>query len=77
VVARADVIEDVSQRAIPKRARFFVDVLVDDHDYFSTARSSAVMSLILMIGVLCFLFFWPRSKYIEVFSARLNRSHGA
>ena len=34
-------------------------LIVDDRDYFSTARSSAVMSLILMIGVLSFLFFWP------------------
>ena len=59
VMARADMIEDVSQRAIPRSSRFYVDVIVDDHDYFSTARSSAVMSLILMIGVLCFLFFWP------------------
>lgn len=59
VVARADMIEDVSQRAIPRDARFYVDVVVDDRDYFSTARSSAVMSLILMIGVLCFLLFWP------------------
>jgi hypothetical protein len=59
VVARADMIEDVSQRAIPRDARFYVDLIVDDRDYFSTARSSAVMSLILMIGVLCFLFFWP------------------
>lgn len=62
VVARADMIEDVSQRAIPGNARFYVDVVVDDHGYFSTARSSAVMSLILMIGVLCFLFFWPIAK---------------
>ena len=62
VVARADMIEDVSQRAIPGNARFYVDVVVDDYGYFSTARSSAVMSLILMIGVLCFLFFWPIAK---------------
>jgi hypothetical protein len=55
-------VEDVSQRAIPGSARFYVDVVVDDYGYFSTARSSAVMSLILMIGVLCFLFFWPTAK---------------
>jgi hypothetical protein len=59
VVARADMVEDVSQRAIPRDARFYVDVVVDDRDYFSTARSSSVMSLILMTGVLFFLFFWP------------------
>jgi hypothetical protein len=59
VVARADMIEDVSQRAIPCGARFYIDVIVDDGDYFSSARISAFMSLILMIGVLCFLLFWP------------------
>jgi hypothetical protein len=62
VVARADMIEDVSQRATPEEAKLHVDVTVDDRDYFSIARSSASMSLILMIGVLCFLLFWPATE---------------
>jgi hypothetical protein len=57
-VGRANMIEDVSQRATPRQARAYVNVTVDDRDYFSTARSSAFMSLILMCGVLCFLLFW-------------------
>ena len=58
VISRTDMIEDVSQRAIPRKARVCIDVTVDDHDYFSTARSSAFMSLVLMLGVLCFLLGW-------------------
>ena len=58
-VVRANMIEDVSQRATPKQATVYVDVTVDDRDYFSTARSSAFMSLILMCGVLCLQVFWP------------------
>jgi hypothetical protein len=57
-VTRANMIEDVSQRATPRRARIHIEVTVDDREYFSTARSSAFMSLILMCGVLCFLLFW-------------------
>ena len=59
VVARADMIEDIPQRAIPRTATVYVDVAVNDRDYFSSARSSATMSLILMIGVLAFLICWP------------------
>ena len=58
-VVRANMIENVSQRATPKQAKVHVDVTVDDRDYFSTARSSAFMSLILMCGVLCLQVFWP------------------
>jgi hypothetical protein len=57
-VARANMIEDVSQRATPERATLYADVTVDDRDYFSTARSSAFMSLVLMLGVLGFLVGW-------------------
>lgn len=57
-VARADVIEDLAQRAIPTRARLNVDVAVDDRDYFSIARTSGVMSLILMLAVFFFLIGW-------------------
>jgi hypothetical protein len=58
VVARADMIEDVSQRAIPREARITVDVTLDDRDYFAVARSSARMSLLLMVGVLFILVGW-------------------
>lgn len=58
VAARANVIEDPSQRATPERATVYVEVTVDDLDYFSTARSSAFMSLILMVSVLGFLVGW-------------------
>jgi hypothetical protein len=58
VLARAGMIEDVSQRATPRRAVVHVDVTVDDRDYFSTARSSAFMSLALMVGILCFFLGW-------------------
>ena len=58
VVARADMIEDVSQRAIPSKATITVDVMLDDRDYFAVARSSARMSLVLMAGVLLFVVGW-------------------
>jgi hypothetical protein len=58
LAARANVIEDPSHRATPEHATVYVDVTVDDLDYFSTARSSAFMSLILMVSVLSFLVGW-------------------
>jgi hypothetical protein len=58
VVARAEMIEDASQRAIPEGAKIYVDVTVDDRDYFADARSSTGMSLLLMFIVLCFLLGW-------------------
>src|SRR6266568_3078369 len=61
VVARVDMIEDVAQRATPRRAKLFLDVTVDDRDYFSIARFSASMSLLLMLGVLSFLLFWQKT----------------
>ena len=61
-VVRANMIENVSQRATPKQATVYVDVTVDDRDYFSTARSSALMSLILMCGVLCLQVFCGRGS---------------
>jgi hypothetical protein len=77
VVARADMIEDVSQQAIPRKARITVDVTVDDRDYFAVARSSARMSLLLMVGVLFFLVGWtlvnPRaSRSAEVLAIVLT-----
>jgi hypothetical protein len=53
-VARADMIEDVSQRGAPKRAQVHADVAVTDAEYFSIARFSGAMSLLLMTVVLVF-----------------------
>jgi hypothetical protein len=58
VVARTEVIEDATQRAVPESAKIYADITVDDRDYFSVARASTGMSLILMTAVLCFLVGW-------------------
>jgi hypothetical protein len=55
VVAHADMIEDVYQRAIPITAKVHVDVMVTDGEYFSIARFTGRMSLLLMTVVLVFL----------------------
>jgi hypothetical protein len=57
-VARMKVIEEVAQRATPKCALVKADIKVDDRDYLSAARTSTLMSLILMIGVFLFLASW-------------------
>jgi hypothetical protein len=58
VIGRVNITEDVPQRAIPKRATVFANVTVEDREYFATARSSAFMSLVLMLIVLGFLLGW-------------------
>ena len=58
ITGRVNITEDVAQRAIPKQATVSADVRVEDRDYFATARSSAFMSLILMLIVLGFLLGW-------------------
>ena len=58
ITGRVNITEDVPQRAIPKQAVVSADVTVEDRDYFATARSSATMSLILMLIVLGFLLGW-------------------
>ena len=58
VVARADMIEDVSLRAVPKEAKIAVDVAVTDGEYFSIARFSGRMSLLLMAMVLVLMVAW-------------------
>ena len=55
VVARTDMIEDVYQRAIPRSAKIHIDVVVTDTKYFSIARFSGRMSLLVMSVVLAFL----------------------
>jgi hypothetical protein len=55
VVARTEMIEDVYQQATPKSARIYADVVVSDSEYFSIARFSGRMSLLLMTVVLAFL----------------------
>ncbi len=54
VVARAGMIEDVSQRAAPTEARIRVHVAVVDSEYYSTATFSGRMSALLMTVVLMF-----------------------
>jgi hypothetical protein len=54
VVARADMIEDVSQRTSPTSAKIEPAVEVRDTEYLSIARFSGWMSLLLMTVVLIF-----------------------
>jgi hypothetical protein len=54
IVARARMIEDLSQRAVPTQARINVNIAVTDSVYFSTARLSGLMSTLLMAVVLIF-----------------------
>jgi len=54
VVARARMIEDVSQRGAPYQATIGVQVAVTDSEYFSVARFSGSMSILLMSVVLAF-----------------------
>jgi hypothetical protein len=58
LVARADGIEDVAQRATPEEAVIQTDVRVADREYFSITRTSARMSLIVMTGILIALIGW-------------------
>ena len=58
LVARADGIEDVAQRATPETAVIHADVRVADREYFSITRTSARMSLIVMTGILIALIGW-------------------
>ena len=55
VVARSEMIEDVYQRANPKTAKIYANIVVADTEYFSIARFSGRMSLLLMTVVLAFL----------------------
>jgi hypothetical protein len=61
VVARARMIEDVSQRGTPYQATIGVQVAVPDSEYFSVARFSGSMSVLLMSVV--FVFFLIGSLY--------------
>ena len=54
VVARARMIEDVSKRGAPYRATIGVQVAVTDSEYFSVARFSGWMSVMLMSVVFAF-----------------------
>ena len=54
IVARARMIEDLSQRAVPTQARINVNIAVTDSVYYSTARLSGWMSTLLMAVVLIF-----------------------
>jgi len=61
VIARARMIEDVSQRGAPYRATIGVLVAVTDSEYFSVARFSGWMSVLLMSVVLAFFEIGRRS----------------
>jgi hypothetical protein len=54
VVARARMIEDVSKRGVPYQATIGVQVAVTDSEYFSVARFSGWMSVMLMSVVFAF-----------------------
>ena len=56
VVARARMIEDISQRGAPYRAKIGVQVAVPDSEYFSVAWFSGWMSVLLMSVVFAFFF---------------------
>ncbi len=58
LVARAEMIEDVTQHATPEQAVVQADVRVDDRDYFSAARTSAIMSMIVMAIILVSIVGW-------------------
>ncbi len=58
LLAQVDMIEEVYQRATPSRARIRANVAVTDGEYFSIARFSGRMSLLLMTVVLAFLIAW-------------------
>jgi hypothetical protein len=71
VLARAGVIEDVSRRANPTDAKINIDVSVTDAEYFSIARFSGGMSLLLMTVVLLFFAFAPVPTAAEPLSAEV------
>jgi hypothetical protein len=58
LVARMEVIDDVAQRATPEKAVISADVRMADSEYFSITRTSAWLSLIVMIGILISLIGW-------------------
>ena len=58
LVARIEMIEDVTQHATPEQAVVHADVKVDDRDYFSAARTSSIMSMIVMAIILVSIVGW-------------------
>ena len=68
VVARAEMIEDVYQRATPERAKIHADIVVTDSEYFSIARFSGRLSLLLMTVVLAFLAISQLTKHGAILS---------
>jgi hypothetical protein len=58
LVARVEMIEDVTQHATPEYAIVHADIRVDDRDYFSAARTSAIMSMIVMAIILASIVGW-------------------
>jgi hypothetical protein len=64
-------IEDVTQHATPKRAMVRADVRVDDRDYFSAARTSAIMSMIVMAIILASIVGWHYVTHRSSLSAEV------
>jgi hypothetical protein len=58
LVARAEMIEDVTQHATPEEAIVRADIRVDDRDYFSAPRTFAIMSVIVMAIILASIVGW-------------------
>ena len=68
LVARVEMIEDVTQHATPEHAIVHADVRVDDHDYFSAARTSAIMSMIVMAIIFVSIVGWRYFAHISSLS---------
>ena len=58
LVAQIELIEDFAQRATPRKAVIQADVRVADSDYLSITRTSAWLSLFVMVGILGSLIGW-------------------
>ena len=58
LVARAEMIEDITQHATPEEAIVHADVTVDARDYFSEARTFSIMSIIVMAIILASIVGW-------------------
>jgi len=71
LVARVEMIEDVTQHATPEQAIVRADVRVDDRDYFSAARTSTIMSMIVMAIILASIVGWHYVTHKSSLSAEV------
>jgi hypothetical protein len=70
--ARANMIEDVYQRAMPQKAKVHADAAADDSQYLSTAVLSTAMSMLLMAIVLILRLIYPIVPSPEVLAIVLT-----